>query len=96
MTQTAEKFLKDVEINLPVYRDEDEWTVDISRIYLWSLELEENGRFRVAYSSMWDSFLSQLRDWSNVILVAPLDANSLAKIAHGLCDNLLVSNAHQY
>ena len=31
----------------------------------------------------------ELRDWAEVVLIAPLGANSLAKIANGLCDNLL-------
>eukprot|EP00796_Vickermania_ingenoplastis_P005899 gene5899-4215_t len=31
----------------------------------------------------------ELRRWADVVLVAPLDANSLAKIAGGLCDNLV-------
>lgn len=31
-----------------------------------------------------------LRNWADVIIVAPLSANTLAKIANGLCDNLLV------
>jgi phosphopantothenoylcysteine decarboxylase len=30
-----------------------------------------------------------LKKWADVLLVAPLDANSLAKIANGLCDNLV-------
>ncbi|KAJ3208345.1 hypothetical protein HDU82_002583 [Entophlyctis luteolus] len=30
-----------------------------------------------------------LRNWAHLIVVAPLDANTLAKIANGLCDNLL-------
>ena len=30
-----------------------------------------------------------LRDWADVLVLAPLDANSLGKIALGLCDNLL-------
>ncbi|XP_066491859.1 phosphopantothenoylcysteine decarboxylase isoform X2 [Tiliqua scincoides] len=30
-----------------------------------------------------------LRRWADLMLVAPLDANTLAKIANGLCDNLL-------
>lgn len=32
----------------------------------------------------------ELREWADVLLVAPLSANSLAKLAHGMCDNLLV------
>ncbi|GAB0099606.1 phosphopantothenoylcysteine decarboxylase [Sergentomyia squamirostris] len=32
----------------------------------------------------------ELSKWADLILLAPLDANSLAKIASGLCDNLLL------
>lgn len=32
-----------------------------------------------------------LRDWADVLLIAPLDANTLAKMAGGLCDNLLTN-----
>ncbi|CDW58362.1 phosphopantothenoylcysteine decarboxylase [Trichuris trichiura] len=31
----------------------------------------------------------ELRRWADAMVLAPLDANSLAKIANGLCDNLL-------
>ncbi|KAF5288049.1 hypothetical protein FQR65_LT12099 [Abscondita terminalis] len=31
----------------------------------------------------------ELGKWADVFLIAPLDANTLAKIANGLCDNLL-------
>jgi len=31
----------------------------------------------------------ELRRWADVLLVAPLDANTLAKLANGLCDNCL-------
>ncbi|KAI9275525.1 flavoprotein [Phascolomyces articulosus] len=30
-----------------------------------------------------------LRNWADIMIIAPLDANTLAKIANGLCDNLL-------
>ncbi|CAF1157096.1 unnamed protein product [Rotaria sordida] len=32
-----------------------------------------------------------LRDWADVLLIAPLDANTLAKMTVGLCDNLLTN-----
>lgn len=35
----------------------------------------------------------ELRRWANVFVVAPLDANTLGKLAHGVCDNLLSSVA---
>eukprot|EP00742_Colponemidia_sp_Colp-10_P009908 GILJ01010843.1.p1 GENE.GILJ01010843.1~~GILJ01010843.1.p1 ORF type:complete len:192 (+),score=14.34 GILJ01010843.1:22-597(+) len=31
----------------------------------------------------------ELRRWADVLLLAPLSANTLAKLANGLCDNLL-------
>lgn len=34
--------------------------------------------------------LHKLRDWADMLLVAPLSANTLAKLANGLCDNLVV------
>ncbi|CAI9102868.1 OLC1v1001223C1 [Oldenlandia corymbosa var. corymbosa] len=44
--------------------------------------------------SMWnkigDSVLHiELRKWANIMVIAPLSANTLGKIAGGLCDNLL-------
>lgn len=33
----------------------------------------------------------ELRRWADIVLIAPCSANCLAKIAGGLCDNLLVS-----
>ena len=33
----------------------------------------------------------ELRKWADLMIIAPLDANTLAKLANGLCDNLLVS-----
>jgi phosphopantothenoylcysteine decarboxylase len=31
----------------------------------------------------------ELRKWADILVVAPLDANTLAKLAVGLCDNCL-------
>ena len=33
----------------------------------------------------------ELRLWSDIFLIAPLSANTLAKLANGICDNLLTS-----
>jgi phosphopantothenoylcysteine decarboxylase len=30
-----------------------------------------------------------LREWADILLIAPLTANTLAKMANGFCDNLL-------
>lgn len=32
-----------------------------------------------------------LRDWADVLLIAPCSANTMAKMANGICDNLLTS-----
>lgn len=33
----------------------------------------------------------ELRRWADLMVIAPLSANTLAKLSHGLCDNLLTS-----
>jgi len=32
----------------------------------------------------------ELRKWADLLLIAPLSANTMAKISNGICDNLLV------
>jgi phosphopantothenoylcysteine decarboxylase len=38
----------------------------------------------------------ELRKWADVFLIAPLSANTLAKLTHGLCDNLLTCLARAW
>jgi phosphopantothenoylcysteine decarboxylase len=38
----------------------------------------------------------ELRRWADLLLIAPLDANTLAKLAMGLCDNLLTCAARAW
>ena len=33
----------------------------------------------------------ELRKWADLLVIAPLDANTMGKICNGLCDNLLTS-----
>jgi phosphopantothenoylcysteine decarboxylase len=33
----------------------------------------------------------ELRNWADLLLIAPLTANTLSKITHGICDNLLTT-----
>ncbi|CAK9206865.1 unnamed protein product [Sphagnum troendelagicum] len=43
-----------------------------------------------SWSKIGDNVLHiELRKWADAILIAPLSANTLAKVAGGLCDNLL-------
>jgi phosphopantothenoylcysteine decarboxylase len=38
----------------------------------------------------------ELGKWADIFVIAPLDANTLAKIANGLCDNLLTCTARAW
>merc|ERR1739848_880046 len=38
----------------------------------------------------------ELTRWADVFLLAPLDANTMAKLAHGLCDDLLTCIARAW
>jgi phosphopantothenoylcysteine decarboxylase len=57
-----------------VVLDEDEWPG------------RESGR---RYQRNDDVLHIELRRWADLLLIAPLDANTLAKLANGLCDNCL-------
>ncbi|KAF9334175.1 hypothetical protein BGZ91_010971 [Linnemannia elongata] len=37
----------------------------------------------------WNKMLDPLRNWADMFIICPLDANTLAKLAQGLCDNLI-------
>nr|CAH7756506.1 unnamed protein product [Callosobruchus chinensis] len=50
-----------------------------------------------AWSSRGDPVLHiELAKWADIFIIAPLDANTLAKIANGLCDNLLTCVARAW
>ncbi|KAH7885448.1 flavoprotein [Phlebopus sp. FC_14] len=54
---------------------------------VWTDEDEWNGTYKIG-----DPILHiELRRWADIVLVAPCSANTLAKIAGGLCDNLVTS-----
>ncbi|KAF7976931.1 hypothetical protein HWV62_5344 [Athelia sp. TMB] len=54
---------------------------------VWTNEDEWTGTYKIG-----DPILHiELRRWADVVLVAPCSANTLAKIAQGLCDNLATS-----
>ena len=53
--------------------------------------------YHQTWTSMKDPVLHiELRRWADVMVIAPLDANTLAKISSGICDNLLVSAYYYY
>ncbi|KIM55245.1 hypothetical protein SCLCIDRAFT_1221278, partial [Scleroderma citrinum Foug A] len=54
---------------------------------VWTDDDEWSGSYQIG-----DPILHiELRRWADVVLVAPCSANTLAKIAGGLCDNLVTS-----
>jgi phosphopantothenoylcysteine decarboxylase len=73
-THAALYFFNPAELTVPLHRDEDEWPgSDRGRLYQRD-----------------DPVLHiELRRWADLLLIAPLDANTLAKLANGLADNCL-------
>ncbi|GAA5891868.1 hypothetical protein JCM5296_003255 [Sporobolomyces johnsonii] len=64
-----------------------------------SIEAEHGGRVKVwtdaeewaGWNRIGDPILHiELRRWADLVLVAPCSANTLAKLTHGICDNILV------
>ena len=53
---------------------------------VWSDQDEWPADYTVGES---DVLHIELRKWADVLVIAPLSANTLAKLAHGLCDDLL-------
>ncbi|KAJ6650576.1 hypothetical protein lerEdw1_005938 [Lerista edwardsae] len=85
-TENAKHFYDPREVPVPLYSDSDEWQVSVngSRTFL------ALGAWLELWKGRTDPVLHiDLRRWADLMLVAPLDANTLAKIANGLCDNLL-------
>jgi phosphopantothenoylcysteine decarboxylase len=59
-----------------VWKEKDEWTWDVCRTQ-WRKD---------------DPVVHiELRKWADVMVIAPLSANTMGKIVNGLCDNLLTS-----
>ncbi|GAA5876813.1 hypothetical protein JCM1840_002051 [Sporobolomyces johnsonii] len=65
-----------------------------------SIEAESDGRVKVwtdaeewaGWNRIGDPILHiELRRWADLVLVAPCSANTLAKLTHGICDNILTS-----
>ncbi|KAG9306972.1 hypothetical protein G9A89_000886 [Geosiphon pyriformis] len=52
--------------------------------------LTDENEWKVTWNKISDPVMHiELRNWADAFLIAPLDANTLGKIANGLCDNLI-------
>lgn len=86
LTDSAKYFLEsDFEVyakskGISVFRDSDEWP-------------KRSGPYEPGKESI---LHIELRRWADRFLIAPLNANTLAKLTHGLCDNLLTSVARAW
>ena len=61
---------------------------------VFDCSLDATAHSRVVIYQMWanmgdDVLHIELRRWADVLVVAPLDANTLGKLSNGLSDNLL-------
>ena len=75
VTDAAKHFIS-YDFDCPVWRDTDEFPIKYERV-------NDDGSMMIPHI--------YLKDWADVLVVAPLTANTLAKIAHGTSDNLLTS-----
>ena len=86
----AWKRFHSLEPPVEVYRDEREWEsyarVGVDDVVHIEVRARRAGRRRAALTAV----APQLAKWADAIVFAPLSANSLAKLASGLCDNLAV------
>ncbi|HMT97240.1 MAG TPA: flavoprotein, partial [Ferruginibacter sp.] len=46
--------------------------------------------YHISDNATWANHV-MLGRWADIMLIAPLSCNSLAKMAHGVCDNLLMA-----
>lgn len=87
LTRSAEYFLDEgleaflKSSGIALLRDQDEWPARTGGAY-------QPGKEPILHI--------ELRRWADCYLIAPLDANTLAKLSHGLCDNLLTSVARAW
>ena len=73
ITEAAKHFIS-YDFDCPIWKDVDEFPIRYDRV-------NDDGSMMIPHI--------YLKDWADVLVVAPLTANTLAKIANGIADNLL-------
>lgn len=96
-TKYACHFLKGLKIHkdVKIWRDDDVWT----NLREWDANANTTTTPTTSEQAVkkqktpYDKLLlhNELRKWADIMLIAPLSANTLAKMANGLSDNLLTS-----
>lgn len=76
-------FWNPADVSVEVFRDADEW-----KDQFFSDEKPADGYRQLVKKPV---LHIELRKWADVLLIAPLTANTLAKMANGLCDNLITN-----
>lgn len=102
VTKCASHFLRGCKIHndVKIWRDEDEWA-NFTDYFSTSTTVcttdptasDSLGVINKKPKNPYDKLIlhNELRRWADIMLIAPLSANSLAKIANGLADNLLTN-----
>lgn len=93
VTRAAGHFLKGLKIHndVKIWRDEDEWA------NYECFEDKDTGAMHLSVSKKpknpFDKMIlhNELRRWADIMLIAPLSANTMAKIVNGISDSLLTS-----
>ena len=93
-TSNAKKFVDDFDAKfnkeMPILQNRLDYLVtnaSSSKIVVFSFSDEDEWS---SWSKRNDPVLHiELRKWADLFLIAPLDANTLAKLSNGMCDNLL-------
>ncbi|GMF29841.1 unnamed protein product [Phytophthora lilii] len=77
---------------ISVVRDENEWEAwNVVGDSVRHIEVRSVAEKTLRFVADAVCAFEQLKDWADVMLLAPMSANTLGKLANGLADNLLVS-----